>query len=75
MRRIIGDPAPTIEWRCYLFISSDNEHLRRQGERPRQQHILHGPAEVENPPCHQIAHWDIITAQRGGSVEGDGFFL
>ena len=75
MRRIIGDPVTTIGWRCYvcIYINSDNEHPRRRGERPRQKNLLHRPAELENPPRHQIAHWAIIAAHRGGRSGETGF--
>ena len=76
MRRIIGDPVSTIRWRCYvcIYISSDNDHPRRRGEQPRQKNLLHRPAELKNPPRHQIAHWAIIAAQQGG-WPGETFFL
>ena len=73
MRRIIGDPVLTIGWRCYFYINSDNEHPRRREERPRQKNHLHRPAELENPPRHQIAHWATIAAHRGGR-SGETFF-
>ena len=75
MRRIIGDPVKTIGWRCYvyIYINSDNEHPRRREERPRQKNHLHRPAELENPPRHQIAHWATIAAHRGGRSGETGF--